>query len=94
MTASSQRIQWTVLRAGALFTISAITGFLTAFLSQASSPDYQRLFWSVLPLFCLHLVTALIYFVLVRHWSRWIICIVAAIAVSGFSECALRVFNR
>ena len=68
------------------------SGFLTAFLAQASSPDYHRMFWSILPLACLHLFAAAVYFRSVRHWHRWVVFAVAVIAAFSFAEMAVRIW--
>jgi|GEM_PF-2691034 len=82
-----------VLLAIGLFTVAAITGLMVAFLSQASSPNYRNLFWSLLPFAFIHLATIAVYLRFVRHWTRWILCVVAGIAVFGTLELAVRVFT-
>jgi hypothetical protein len=84
---------WALFAGVVLFIVSAFAGLLTAFLSQAASPNYRHLFWFILPFFLVHLVTVALYFFLVRHWSRLILGIITVLAVCGVSECAFRVFT-
>ena len=79
------------LRAGALVMLF-LSGLLTAFFSQASSPDYRRLFWSVLTVAVFHFTLALVYFLKVRHWTRWGALGLAIVALGFFGEMTLRVW--
>ena len=79
------------MRAGALVLVF-LSGLLTAFVSQASSPDYRRLFWSVLPVAVFHFALALVYFLRVRHWTRWGALGLAIVALGFLGEMTLRVW--
>lgn len=79
------------LRAGALVLVF-LSGLFTAFVSQASSPDYRRLIWSILPVAGFHLALALIYVLRVRHWTRWGALGLAIITMAFFGEMTLRVW--
>ncbi len=76
---------------GALI-VSVLLGFYTAFISQASSSDYRRLFWSTLPAALAHFTLALGYFFRVRHWTRWVCLCVAIVVMMFYAEMALRVW--
>ena len=75
----------------ALFAIVG-TGLLTAFMSQASSPDYRRLFWSILPFALFHLCLVVGYFIRVRRWHRWLALGIGLLAGLAFAEMTLRVW--
>lgn len=79
------------LRAGALVLVF-LSGLFTAFVSQASSPDYRHLFWSILPFAVFHFVLAGVYFSRARHWTRWGALGLAIIALVFFGEMILRVW--
>ena len=74
------------------FVLVFLSGLLTAFVSQASSPDYRRLFWSVLPVAVFHFALALVYFLRVRHWTRWGALGLAIVALGFVGEMTLRVW--
>jgi hypothetical protein len=69
------------------------TGAFTAFYAQASSPNYQQLFWGVLPVASIHFVLAALYFVRIRDWSRWAALGLGCIALISFGEMTLRVWS-
>ena len=79
------------VRGGALVLV-LLSGVLTVFVSQVSSPDYRRLFWSIVPVAALHFIFALIYFLRVHHWTRWGALSLAIIALGFFSEMIVRVW--
>ena len=79
------------LRAGVLVLVF-LSGLFTAFVSQASSLDYRRLFWSILPVAASHFALAGVYFLRVRHWTRWAALGLAIIALSFLGEMTLRVW--
>jgi hypothetical protein len=76
----------------ALFVLALLSGFYTAFISQASSPDYRWLFWSILPLAGFHFALVTVYCLQVRHWTRWIALSIAIITLAFLSEMILRVW--
>ena len=80
-----------VIRVVVLFAI-AVTGLLTAFMSQASSPDYRALFWKILPFALFHFGLVIGYFTRVHRWHRWLAIGFGALAALGFAEMALRVW--
>ena len=80
------------LRAGTLVLVF-LSGLFTAFMSQASSPDYLRLFWSILPIAVIHVVLAVAYFLKVAHWTRWGALCFAIIALGFVGEMTLRVWS-
>ena len=79
------------LRVGALVLVF-LSGLLTAFVSQASSLDYRRLFWSILPFAVFHIGLASFYFSRVRHWTRWCALGLAIVALGFLGEMTLRVW--
>lgn len=79
------------VRAGVLVLVF-LSGLFTAFVSQASSPDYHRLFWSILPFAVVHFVSAAIYFFGVRHWTRWGALVLAIVALGFFGEMTVRIW--
>jgi len=89
--ASPKPLTMTFVRTGVLI-VAVLLGFYTAFISQASSPDYRRLFWSILPLALVHFTLALGYFFCVRHWTRWVSLCVAIVVVAFYGEMTLRVW--
>ena len=78
-------------RAGAL-TLSILSGVYVAFISQASSPDYRRLFWSIMPVALFHFAVAAFYFVLVRRWTRWVAFSFVVLVLAFFGEMTYRVW--
>ena len=81
----------TFVQAGVLIVV-VVFGLYTALISQASSPDYRRLFWSILPVAIVHFTLAFGYFFRVRHWTRWIGLGIAIVAMAAFGEMILRVW--
>jgi len=79
------------LQSGALVLV-LLSGAYTAFVSQASSPDYRRLFWNILPIALIHFALVIVYFLRVRHWTRWAALSVAIVALGFLSEMTLRVW--
>jgi hypothetical protein len=77
------------LRVGSLILL-VVSGGLVAFISQASSPDYGRLFWAVSPFALLHFALVTIYFTFVRGWTQWGAAAVGFVALSSFFEFAFR----
>jgi hypothetical protein len=69
-----------------------VSGLLTAFISQGSSPDYRALFWSLLPVAIFHFLLTVVYFLRVRHWTRWGALGLALITVGFFGEMTMRVW--
>jgi hypothetical protein len=63
---SCQPLARDFLRAGALLVIF-LSGVCTAFVCQASSPDYRALFWFILPVALFHLALVVVYFGKVGH---------------------------
>jgi len=79
----------TFMRTGVLI-VTVLLGFYTAFISQASSPGYRRLFWGILPVALVHFTLALGYFFRVRHWTRWICLSIAILVMAFYGEMTLR----
>jgi hypothetical protein len=69
-----------------------LSGFYTAFFSQASSSNYRQLFWSILPVAVVLFASAIFYFLRVCHWTRWAALGVAIVALVFFGEMTLRVW--
>lgn len=82
-------VSMTFLRTVVLI-ITVLLGIYTAFASQASSPDYRRLFWSILPVALGHFALAFGYFV--RIWTRWVCLCFAIVVIVFFGEMMLRVW--
>jgi hypothetical protein len=68
--APGKRLLREFLRAVA-FIFVFLSGALAAFMSQASAPNYQLLFWEVMKISIVHFALGLVYFLKVRHWTRW-----------------------
>ncbi len=79
------------VRYGLLASI-VISGLLTIFLTQASSPDYRMLFWNVLRIAVVHLLLAGVYFLRIHHWSRWLVLSAASTVIFFFGKMAWRVW--
>ncbi|MHA3770330.1 hypothetical protein ACXR0O_02200 [Verrucomicrobiota bacterium sgz303538] len=92
MAESSQPIAARSSGYGAVLAVVVASGIFTIFLTQASSPDYRKLFWNVVPFAVFHLLAAGIYFLLVHHWYRWIAFVVAAAVSLFLGEMVLRVW--
>lgn len=90
VSTSSTNFFSAVKRGVALYFVVA-SGLLTAFISQASSPDYSALFRSMMPLAAIHFVAVAIYFLRVDRWHRWLALAIGALAGVGVTELALRV---
>jgi hypothetical protein len=88
---SPRHLAITLMRSGVLI-VTVLLGIYTAFISQASSPDYRRLFWSLSPVAIVHLSFALGYFFWVRHWTRWVSSSVAIVVMAFYGEMTLRVW--
>jgi hypothetical protein len=69
-----------------------VLGALIVFISQASSLDYQALFWRLFPFALIHLLLVSVYYLCVRSWHRWFALLIGVIAIIGWGEMALRVF--
>src|SRR3982750_1756070 len=78
---------------GALFAIAVAAGGVATVISQVSSPDYMRLFWSFLPVLVAHLGATALYCFLARHWTRWILVCIAVFTLFCWCEFAYRVFH-
>lgn len=63
-----------------------LSGIFTAFVSQTSSPDYQHLYWSILPVAAVHLSLSGVYVARVRHWTRFIALVVAVVTLGFLTE--------
>ncbi len=73
------------------FLLITVTGLFTAFVCQASSPDYRELFWTVAPVAVIHFIAVGIYFRLVSDGDRWVAVAIGGFAAASFGEMALRV---
>jgi hypothetical protein len=89
LTFTSNRFQ-SFFRVASLVVIGC-SGYLTAFGSQASSPNYKGLFWSLAPYASFQFVAVAVYFWKTRDWSRWLALAVCVVALFSFGELALRV---
>jgi hypothetical protein len=74
------------------FLALGLTGVLTAFYAQASSSNYQQLFWTIMPFAAVHCVMTAVYFVQIRDWSRWCAFAIGVIALISFGEMTFRVW--
>jgi hypothetical protein len=74
------------------FLLVLLSGLCAIFYSQASSPNYRMLFRGLLPIALFHFVASTIYFVRVRHWTRWAAFVLEIFAILSFSELSLRVW--
>ena len=88
---SSKRLTLPFVRGGLLVLIFS-SGLYTTFISQASSPDYRRLFWSIVPVAVVHFALAIIYFIRVRDLTRWAALGVTIVALAFLAEMSLRVW--
>jgi len=78
---------------GVLFVLALAAGGVAVFTSQASSPDYVRLFWSFLPVLVAHLGAVAVYSFLARHWTRWVLVCIAVFTLFCWCEFAYRAFR-
>jgi uncharacterized protein YacL len=69
-----------------------LMGVLVVFFSQASSPDYHKLWWMVVPYAVVFLVAAFGYFVFVPNRTRWLVVLIGGVAMLSFLELTSRVF--
>jgi len=84
----------TILRqivCGLVFFVIFATGLIMGVASQASSPNYKALFWSVAPFAMVHFSASGVYFLMVSGWRRWVAVTIGALAGCSFAEFALRV---
>ena len=77
---------------GLAFLAVVLSGAIVAFYSQASSPDYRTLWWTMLPYAAVHVVAITFYFVRVPYLSRWVAVLVGVVAIQSFAELSLRVW--
>ena len=70
----------------------AFGGAFVVLVSQASSPDYRTLWWSILPYTCVLFVGSLGYAAVVKTPVRWVGLLIFAIASLSFVEFTLRVW--
>jgi hypothetical protein len=80
------------LHAGTLLLIF-LSGSYTAFVSQAASADYRRLYWNIFPVALIHFTMAIAYFMKVRHWTRWVVACLFLIAFGFLGEMTFRVWH-
>jgi fatty acid desaturase len=71
---------------------SVLLSLAVAFLSQASSPNYRQLFFSLLPLAVLNVVSILFVFASKQKRHVWLVGVAAAVGFACLVEMALRVF--
>jgi hypothetical protein len=83
----TMRVLESALLLGAL-----LTALFVAALSQVSSPDYHRGFWTVLPIQALQISFTAVYVRWVRDWSRRVAALAAAVSFLAFAELTLRVW--
>jgi cell division protein FtsW (lipid II flippase) len=76
-----------------LLILIGFTGFVASFLSQASSPNYHRLFWGVLPYTGVNFIFVAVYFLRYRDWSRWVVVCIAFVTLLSIAEFALRIWS-
>ena len=69
-----------------------LMGVLAVFLSQASSPDYHKLWWMVVPYAIVFLAAAFGYFFFVPNRTRWLVALIGVVAMLSFLELTSRVF--
>ena len=72
--------------------VAVLLGIYITLYSQASSPDYRRFFWSLLPVTLIHFTLAFGYFFRVRHWTRWLSLSTVIVVVAFYGEMTLRVW--
>jgi uncharacterized membrane protein len=90
-TAIWKRIALTVLKCSSIVVV-IYCGLITAFMSQASSSDYRKLFWATSPLAAITLLLAPSYFALVHDRTRWAVAAIGLLGIAGFAELAIRVW--
>jgi len=72
--------------------IAVLPGGMSIALTQASSPNYRRLFWDCLMLGAANLLLSLVFFLKVRRWERWLIALISFLNVCFLFEMTLHVF--
>src|SRR3954469_13105861 len=83
---------WREFLRAVAFILVFTSGLLSADLSQASSPNYRRLFWDVATITIIHLALTLFYFLKVRHWTRWCAVSLSIIILAFVAEMTFRVW--
>jgi hypothetical protein len=79
---------------GIWFVIVFLSGVLVADASQNPCWLDDRGFWKVLLVACVHFIFAGLYFRRIRHWSRWPIAVLAAVALVCFIEMSWKVWTK
>lgn len=90
-TESQRPITMKVVQA-ALSIIGGLLGLFTAFVSQASTPHYRRLFWGILPFAVADFTLTSGYALCVRDWTRWLCLGIGIVATASFAEMLVRVW--
>jgi len=75
-----------------LLMLTLALGGLAMMLSQAAAKNYRDLFDAFVKVSVLHFILATIYCKKVRHWTRWLVGIVAGAVLLCLIEFALRLF--
>jgi hypothetical protein len=74
--------------------IIILSGLYVLFISQASSPDYAKLFWGLLPIAAAQLLVTIIYTVFVGRRRYQIMAILmATVSAIAFLELTFRVWR-
>ena len=73
------------------FVVVFISGILTAFTSQAASPNYYQLFVSIVPVAAVHFLLSFVLSMKTTRWTRRIIIGFSSVVFLFFAEMALRV---
>ncbi|WP_294385753.1 hypothetical protein [Prosthecobacter sp.] len=74
------------------FGILLFCWFVTLFMSQASSPNYQTLFWRVMPFAAAHIALVIYFIVRTSGIKPWLLAFFSAPAVISFLDMTCRVW--
>ena len=72
-----------------------LSGAYAVLMAQASSPDYQRLYWHALASWVIHLLLSVLYFRFTQSWLRWfgaLLSLLSLLSLICLAELGLRVF--
>lgn len=72
-----RRLAWGIL---------VFTWFVTLFMSQASSPNYQALFWGLVPFATTHFTLTVYFFTRTHGCKRWLLVCFTTPALLSFFE--------
>lgn len=76
------------------FGLLVFSGLVILSVSQASSPNYVMLFWSMLPFALFHAPLAVFTFMHAPVWGKGCIAVLSSLALLSFLDLTMRVWLR